>query len=378
MATRILFENYILPEKLTGISASSEAIGFDVENVFTEKPRTKSWRSGEYFEINSTNGNSFQFKEGALGPPLTAAVADGNYSGLASLLIAVQSAMNSAAGVTQTYTVTQNSGNVVFTTTGPEDLIIDQDPLESLLLVLGFILSDFSVPDLTYTGTKDPINSAQWIKFDLGITSRPNALVMIGKRNSPIQITPAATIKLQANTTDAWGSPEFETIIPYNERAILAFSQAQEGFGSTGYRYWRIIISNVSNPNNFIELSTVFLGRYFEPSRGRVQIPWSARYLDNSTTLYTENGNSFSTIRSKTDTFTMDWFGLTVAEKEEIDYIFDIYGTGKPFFVALDPMQAMSSSTQYYVRYIKLSDDPSVSLESPGVFSISMECREEI
>lgn len=377
MATRILYENYLKEDLLTSITASSEATGFDVENVFTEKRRSKTWRSGVYYEITTLN-RSIVFREGA-GISRTANIAIGNYTTLASLLTAIETSLNSAGG----------SATYAATTFGPSNLVrltsngVGGDfrvtySLSSILPVLGFLIEDFATEGVEYTASNITNYPAQWVRFDLGISSRPNAFVIIGKRNEPIQISPNAIVTLQGNETDAWTSPSFQQTVSMNDRALLLFSPNEAGFHTEALRYWRIKIQDPTNTKNYVEISSVFLGKYFEPSRGRVQIPWSSNYIDLTNTVYSESGNSFSNIRAKTDSFTMDWFGLTVSEKEKFDYIFDIYGIGIPFFVALDPMSAMSSSQHYYLRYIKLTDPPFLSLESPGNFAMSMECREEI
>ena len=377
MATRILYENYLVEELLTGYVVSSEAVGFDKENIFTDKRRSKTWRSGVFFAIDATN-NNLEFYDEVIGDVLIAYVPPGEYTTLASLAAALQTQMNIAGGANYTVEILM-SGRIRISSdlSVGDEFRIGVD--STLKTTLGFINSDLT-PDAggVYEAANLPTYPSQYLRFDLGIASRPNALVMIGKRNEPVQISPTAIVTFQGNETDVWTSPSFSLVVPVNDRAILAFSPAEVGFHTGALRYWRILIADQSNVKNYVEVSTVFLGRYFEPSRGKVQIPWSSRYVDNSRTTYSENGNSFSDIRQQTDTFGMDWFGLTISEKEKMDYIFSKYGTGRPFFVALDPMAAMSSNQSYYLRYIKLSTEPSVRLESPGVFSIGMDCREEI
>ena len=377
MSTRILYENYLKPDLITSISASSEAVGFDVENIFTESRRSKTWRSGVYYEITTLN-RSIVFREGA-GILRTANVAVGAYTTLSSLLTAVQTALNAAAG-SASYTVTTFGPNnlVRLTSDGVGGNFRITYSLSSILPILGFLLEDFTPEGVEYTATNITNYPSQWVTFDLGISSRPNAFVLIGKRNEPLQISPLATVTLQGNETNVWTAPSFSEVCPLTDRSCLLFSPTEAGFHTTGLRYWRVRIQDPSNTKNYVEVSTVFLGRYFEPVRGRVQIPWASSYVDNTTVSYSENGVSFSNIRSKTEVFNMEWFGLTVSEKEQIDYIFSVYGIGIPFFVALDPAAANSSNPDYYLRYIKLSSSPSIVLESPQNFSMSMECREEL
>ena len=122
----------------------------------------------------------------------------------------------------------------------------------------------------------------------------------------------------------------------------------------------------------------MFLGDFFEATRGAVQYPFSGQYVDRSVTTFSEGGQSFSDVRDKAEMFNITWFGLTVAEKEEIDILWLDLGTSNPFFVQFDPDTAFSSAGNKLIRYVKFSAAPSYDLVSPGNYSCKMTLREEI
>lgn len=71
-------------------------------------------------------------------------------------------------------------------------------------------------------------------------------------------LSESATIKLQGNATNSWGSPSFETILTWNSEAIVKF------FTEATYAYWRIYINDPSNTHGYIEIALCFLGTYLQ------------------------------------------------------------------------------------------------------------------
>jgi hypothetical protein len=242
--------------------------------------------------------------------------------------------------------------------------------------VLGFDETVNLSGALTYTADDLRIHTSEWLLWDMGISSNPRALAIIGPRNSPIKISPSASVKLQGNETNVWTSPSYEQVLTYNDEVILLTSET--GLHTEALRYWRLEIIDRDNPNLYVEIGSLFLGNFYSPTRGAVQFPFSSAPIDRSNTIFSEGGQTFSDIREKAQSFSLDWSALTYPEMEELLEVFDDFGTGIPFFMQLDPDGVFSSSANYYTRFVKFESEPGYTLVRPNFFETSWNMREEL
>lgn len=373
MATRILNENYLDTAFLANNYVSSAQAAFPVSNAYNTARRSKVWRSDGYWEITSAN-NTFTFKETGLATTLTATLAVANYTSTTTMLAALKTAMEDVSADTFTLSVDTATKKIKMVSAGSAFQIVTGGTLNA---VLGFT----TVPKtgaLTYLADELRVHTSEFIKWDFGISTNPTSFVLIGKRNSPINITPTAVLKLQGNSTDVWSAPEYEATLTYNDEIIALFDTNNTGLHTQALRYWRLSIVDSSNPNGYVEIGALFLGKYFEPTRGAVQFPFSAAYLDASVTVFSEGGQTFSDRRQQSELFSVQWSALTTAEKEIMDTIFEQFGTSNAFFIAFDPSLAFSSTSNYYTRFVKFEVAPSYALEAPNFWSVTMSLREEL
>ncbi len=378
MAVRLLYDNFLSANLVSNQTESSEQSAFPVDNVFNFQRRSKVWRSNGYFEITSSN-NGIVFRE-TTAVDLTATVATGNYTSSSSLFTAIKTALEAAGASTYTIAADATTLKTKFTSDGGGGggiFEIDWTHASSTIAsVLGFNTSEEDTGALTYTADELKIHTNEWIKWDFGISTLPKAFCLIGARNSPIKITPSATIKLQGNETDEWSSPSTDLTLTYYDDVIYSISST--GLWSEALRYARLYIEDTDNTAGYVEIGSLFLGDYFQATRGAVQFPFASQYVDRSITTFSEGGQSFSDIRDKAEIFTITWYGLTVAEKEEIDTMWLDQGTSNPFFVQFDPDTAFSSAGNNLIRYVKFREPPSYELVSPTNYSCQMVLREEI
>lgn len=375
---KIMNYNYLDSDIISAYYQSSEQTAFPATNLYNAARRSKVWRSNGYWEITASN-NVIIFQE-TTSVNLTATVAAANYTSTTTFLAAIKTALEAAGD--STYTVAQDTttGKIKITSNGAGGgnifSLMWSHASTTMESVLGFSNASDDTGALTYTADVLKIHTSEWLKWDLGISSNPKSFVMIGQRNSAIKITPSATLTLQGNETDAWTTPSYSQTLTYNDATIALHSST--GLHTEALRYWRLLISDQSNANLYVEIGAIYLGDVFEPTYGAVQFPFNGTYKDLSTTSYSEGGQSFSDVLEQTEEFSVDWFGLIKTEKETIDSHFADVGTHYPFFIALDPNNAISSINDYYTRYVKYASDPLYSLESPGIFSMSMSLREEL
>jgi len=375
----LMKDNYLDPSVISNVYESSEQAAFPADNLYNAQRRSKVWRSAGAWEIDSTN-SYILFRE-TTGVDLDCTLTEGEYASSTALFAHIKSKMESAVGAGSTYTIEHDTttNKVRFTSNGAGGGGIFEmywTTSTGLASTLGFLTTEDDTGVLTYLADELKLSTGEWLKWDMGISTNPQAFVMIAKRNSPIPITVTATIKLQGNETDSWGSPSYEQALTYNSQAMYRFSDT--GLHTEALRYWKLLIEDLDNPEGHVELGSVFLGNYFESTRGAVQFPFNGKYIDRSVTAFSEGGQTFSDEREKSESFSINWFGLTIAEKEDIEDFWTRFGTARPFFVAFDPDTAFSSSVNKYIRYCKFEQEPAYQLESPGNFSSSMALREEL
>lgn len=376
MGVRIFDENLLT--LVSNRLNSSEQSAFPLDNAFNFQRRSKVWRSNGYWNITNSN-NTIVFRE-TTGVDLTATVAVAGYTSSSALYAAIKTALESAGA--STYTISQDATTLkhkfVSDGSGGGGIfeIYWSNASTTMDEILGFTSDEDDTGALEYIADALTIHTSEFITWDFGISTLPTAFALIGGRNSPIKISPSATITLSGNETNVWTNPTAQISITYNDEVM--FSVSETGLWSEALRYARLDLVDTDNTEGYVEIGALYLGNFFDPTRGRAQFPFSGSYVDRSTTTFSEGGQSFSDIREKTEVFNITWFGLTVTEKEEIDTLWLTFGTSLPFFVQFDPDGAFYTSVNQSIRYVKFQQEPSYDLVSPGNYSCRMLFREEL
>lgn len=375
---RVLKENYIDADLLVGSTYSSQMSIAPATNVYDKTRRTKVWRSNGYWEITSAN-KVIIFRE-SVGVNLTATIAEANYTSTTSFLAAIKTALEATGD--STYTVTQDATTKKITIAsngaggGGIFQLMWTNASSTAASTLGFSTASDDTGALTYTADLLRIHTSEWLRWDLGVASNPKALILIGLRNSGIQLSEDATIKLQGNGTDVWTAPEYEATLTWQEEAITKFGSS--GLHTTGLRYWRLYIQDRANADGYIELSGVYLGDMYEPTQGAVQFPLRVEHVDLSDVTYSEEGTSFADIRQQTEQMTLDWFGLTKTEKEQLEDFVLAYGRAYPFYIALDPDAVFSSENARGSKLVRFLSNPTFDLLAGNIWSSRWDLREEV
>lgn len=99
-------------------------------------------------------------------------------------------------------------------------------------------------------------------------TTTGNLVCDIGSAQTPTVIaihdhnfTSGATVTIEGNAADSWGSPSYT----YTWSAITDPLYYYIPTTQT-YRYWRIVVSDVANPDGYLEAANLFLGTYLQLS----------------------------------------------------------------------------------------------------------------
>lgn len=369
---KLFTSNFVDLNILANSDVSSEQTAFPVTNAYNLQRRSKVWRSQGYFKIES-GSNTIIFTEG--GADLTATVAAGEYTSTASFMTALDSAFTTATGAVGSYTITQDSNFKFVITKSAGTFVIKWTSGSSAAMaaILGFDTASNSTGALTYTADALRINTEEWILWDLGIASNPQAFMLCDQRNKPIKLSPNGVFKLQGNETNDFSSPSYQTTLTYDDQVISVVSDT--GLHTEGLRYWRVRFLD-ENPLGYVQVGAFFLGQAFQPTRGRAQFPLKSDYIDRSENVLSEGGQSFSDIFEQTQQYNVDWVGLETDDVEDLTQLFSVYGTTSPFFISFGT--TLSSSGDDVIKFVKFSNEPQFQLATPGNFTCSMSFIEQL
>lgn len=367
-------DNFVDLDILANTDVSSENANFPVTNAYNTQRRSKVWRSQGYFNIVDGD-NTIVFTEG--GSDLTATIAAGEYSSIASFMTALDTAFTTAPGAAGSYSITQDSTFkfVITKSAGTFTIKWTNAGSTDMAGILGFDTATDSTGSLSYSADVLRVNTGEWILWDMGIATNPTAFLMCDQRNRALKLSPNGSFYIQGNETNNFTSPTFSQEITYDDEVMGYLSDG--GLHTEALRYWRVLFMD-QNPNGYIQIGAFFLGNAFEPIRGRVQFPFQSRFVDRSQILSSEGGQSFADIYEQTQEYSIKWLGLKKEDKEDLTDLFRVYGVAKPFFVSFDTCAAFSETQNRMMKFVKFQSEPTWELISPNNFTCSMTFKEEL
>lgn len=371
---RILDQSYILESNVVAYSATDEEQGFEASNLFSDVRRSRVWRAGGRFEVTAAN-NTIVFNDS--GGTKTATISPTVKTSLGTLVISIANAMDAVSVDDITVTADFNTYKLTISSDGGTFELLWTDANTTAAALLGFDDSADSTGATSYEADFPTIHTGDRVVFDLGTASNPTAAVIIGLRNRPIKLTSNAVVKIEGNHTDTWNSPVYSVTIPYDPYAMVVFDDG--GLFPGGLRYWSIYVSDPQNGLGYIELSNVYIGEYYAPTRGAVQFPLVDESIDYTQQQVGEGGQMVASKKQKTKRLSLDWYGLTNAEKERLEQTWEEYGLALPFFIHVDPDAAFSATdANRYLLNVRFQNPLQRRLESPGNWSAQTDLIEEI
>lgn len=366
------------PDVVANAYKSSQKAAYPVSNVYDLERRRKAWRSDGYWDL--TGAVTIVFQESA-GVNLTATLAATEYTSNTDLYAAIKTALEDAGVGTYTVARDATTGRIKITQSvagGATVFRLMWTSASALGALLGYDTSADDTGATEYEADLLRIHTSEWLEWDLGLPSNPTAFVALGERDTPIPISPNATVKLQANHTRNWSSPAVDLTLTYRDN-ILAYLDA-DGIGGTGagYRYWRLVITDVENPNLYVQLGVAWLGRHVEISRGCPEFPLELQHKDYSDVQETESGQRYTAARSLTDIIPLTWAVLDTETKEALQNVWAFYARHSAFLVSMDPDNVFSTDGYSQVKLVQFENEPVARLVSPGNWSYSWLLREVV
>jgi len=161
-----------------------------------------------------------------------------------------------------------------------------------------------------------------YIDFDLGSAEDVSVFGFIGN------VSLTGTITLKGNSTESWASPPVEETITIANRPLWHY------FTSSNYRYWRIEITDASNPDGYIEVERIFLGTYDDYPSPSPDYTYDRE--DLSTRQFSPTGQPFTVVRPQRAVMSLSFPPvITNTTRESFLEMFESVGVGVPVWVDL-------------------------------------------
>ena len=140
-------------------------------------------------------------------------------------------------------------------------------------------------------------------------------------------------------------------------------------FSGLTSRYWRILLNDSANPDNFLSVGRVFLGDYLEPS-AQIARGWKAELIDETVMDKSIGGQKWRNTRPvfMQMTFRLPHLNENQGIRDLFNTFFRRFGKQTDLFVVLFPdgSQQLQSATAYYGSF---ESGLGVSNPAIGVYS---------
>ena len=166
-------------------------------------------------------------------------------------------------------------------------------------------------------------DATQWIKLAFAAAVDVDYMMVLAHN-----VSSGATIKVQANATDAWTSPSIDTTMTYNADYIYhAFSTTES------YKYWRFYVDDGSNTDGYIQDALIFLGESLDMPGFNPD----AIIIKNSNSVASKSigGQLYADVRLKYKAASLTFPGVTEAERTLINAFWDTVDTAIPFVLMI-------------------------------------------
>lgn len=182
------------------------------------------------------------------------------------------------------------------------------------------------------------------VVIDVGTTEPVDSVVMLWPKEDGIRLTDSATVKIQANATNVWTAPSVDQTLTINND----YSVASHFFSSDqNYRYWRIVITDATNPYDYIELGVCWVGKSLEVDNASNGFKW--KDIDRSNTVSNDFGHRYTDEYPISSALEFQFENLTYTQIETLVQAFRLNGSKVPVIVALDQAEAVFDKDHFLI-----------------------------
>jgi hypothetical protein len=179
------------------------------------------------------------------------------------------------------------------------------------------------------------------IVFDLGAATNITVFSMF-----TFNLTASATVTLQANTADSWGSPAYSQALTIATDADGNVLQRLVYFLDQTYRYWRVTFADSGNAASYLQIGRIAAGTYYEPPRN-INQNFTITMYDPSEGDRVAGRQTFFRNRNRYRRAAVRFELQNQTQTDKLDAIMTKVGHSKPVVLALDPTNRPSKDSMY-------------------------------
>lgn len=365
---RFCNNNQITDLDSANITASSALSLFPFSNA-QDDARFRVWKPAGRFTIDSTNKNIY-INDGS---DKTVALTEADYT-YSTLATHIQTQLNaSSANWTCSYSTSTNkftignSGSVTLRETQTTNAAWD---------TLGYTDgTDHS--GTSFEADESRNHTSESVVFDLGAAKAVDFFACIGQCGENLTISSSATITLKGNSVNSFSSPAVSKTLSRTDGGIFYFEDTND----MTYRYWKFEFEDKQNtvgPEGFV-ISNIYLGDYDTLTTTNVTRGLSRAMVDPSEEQVSIAGSKFYREKTKYWQYSsMGVLNLSQTERLALESFFQTNGRHKPFYIAIDPTNAISSTLDEMTHYVRFDGNPTYQHLNATYFNVGFALSEVI
>ena len=179
------------------------------------------------------------------------------------------------------------------------------------------------------------------IVFDLGTATKITAFSMF-----TFNLPASATVPLQANASNSWGSPSYSHALTIATDADGAVLPRIVYFLDQTYRYWRVLLADSGNTATYLQIGRIAAGEYYELARN-INQNFNITMYDPSEGDRVPGRQTFFRNRNRYRRATVKYNLQSQAQTDKLSAIMLKTGNSRPLVLALDPTDRPSKDSMY-------------------------------
>ena len=179
------------------------------------------------------------------------------------------------------------------------------------------------------------------IVFDLGSATKITVFSMF-----TFNLTASATVTLQANASNSWGSPSYSQALTIATNADGTVLQRIVYFLDQTYRYWRVTFADSGNAASYLQIGRIAAGEYYELTRN-INQNFNITMFDPSEGDRVPGRQTFFRNRNRYRRATVRYNLQSQTQTDKLSAIMEKTGNSRPLVLALDPTDRPSKDSMY-------------------------------
>ncbi len=174
-------------------------------------------------------------------------------------------------------------------------------------------------------------DSDEWVKIDFGSAVSITDVTIIDHN-----FTNAATVKIQGNASDSWGSPSVDETITWRDYIM------DKNFTGGSYQWWRVHIADAANTDTYVELGYLFIGNNLTLG-DIIEREFSLMYLENSLVHETRTGQVYGDQGISRRLWAFNLPHIEGSEIMNLNTMWNSVGKYRPFVLFIDETDTVNN-----------------------------------